>query len=264
MTVAIPVLVLGAAGATCGLILAVAARLLAVREDPRVQALAEALPGLNCGACGYAGCFGYAKALAEKGEKANLCKAVGPAGAAKLASLLNVEVVTAERHVAIVLCGGSHSVTLKQGIYNGIADCAAAMLVSGGEKACRYGCIGLGTCARTCPVGAIEIRDGLAVVHPDLCIGCEQCVASCPRGVIRMVPAQRRLHVLCMSKCRGAEVKSVCAVGCIGCTLCVKAVGGVGIAMDGALAVVDYAVQVTDSVVVEKCPQHTIVMRDSS
>ena len=39
-----------------------------MEKDETVEALDGALPGLNCGACGYAGCSGYAEALAEKKE----------------------------------------------------------------------------------------------------------------------------------------------------------------------------------------------------
>jgi Fe-S-cluster-containing hydrogenase component 2 len=121
--------------------------------------------------------------------------------------------------------------------------------------------MGLGSCARICPVGAIEVTNGLAVVHPDLCIGCGRCVATCPRRLIKMVPEDRAIHVLCTNRDRGPEVKKVCTVGCIGCTLCVKTVAEQGIRMDGALAVVDYATPLDNEAVIAKCPMHTIVKR---
>lgn len=45
-------------------------------------------------------------------------------------------------------------------------------------------CTGCGRCAKWCPVHAIEIIDGCAVVDHDLCYGCGECVAACPFGAI--------------------------------------------------------------------------------
>ena len=56
-------LVIAAIGAVAALALAVADRYLAVREDPRIGQIASALPGANCGGCGFAGCGDYARAL---------------------------------------------------------------------------------------------------------------------------------------------------------------------------------------------------------
>mgnify|MGYP000553639812 CR=1 FL=1 len=62
--VMISVLVLLGLGLVTATVLAVASRVFHVEEDPRVQAVLEALPGANCGGCGYAGCEGYATAVA--------------------------------------------------------------------------------------------------------------------------------------------------------------------------------------------------------
>ena len=56
------VLVLGVSGAVFGLILAIASRVFAVHVDERLEPITEALPGANCGGCGYSGCAGYAGA----------------------------------------------------------------------------------------------------------------------------------------------------------------------------------------------------------
>ena len=50
-----------------------ASSVMAVKEDTRFTEIRECLPGANCGACGYTGCDGYAKALLEPGTKTNLC-----------------------------------------------------------------------------------------------------------------------------------------------------------------------------------------------
>ena len=68
--VMISVLVLLGLGLVTATVLAVASRVFHVEEDPRVQAVLEALPGANCGGCGYAGCEGYATAVATQPHRA--------------------------------------------------------------------------------------------------------------------------------------------------------------------------------------------------
>ncbi len=48
-------------------------------------------------------------------------------------------------------------------------------------------CIGCGACAEICPVSAVEMKDGLAMVDLDWCLGCGVCVASCPVDAISIV-----------------------------------------------------------------------------
>ena len=59
----IPILAVTMIGLICGVGLAVASHVMAVKEDERFPAIRECLPGANCGACGFTGCDGYAKAL---------------------------------------------------------------------------------------------------------------------------------------------------------------------------------------------------------
>ena len=63
-----------AIGIICAVMLVVAAKFMSVPENEKVKKIRECLPGANCGACGYTGCDGYAKALGEEeGVKTNLC-----------------------------------------------------------------------------------------------------------------------------------------------------------------------------------------------
>lgn len=254
----VPVFWIGGIGAFCGAALALAAHYLSVAEDPRIEQVTQELPGANCGGCGFAGCADYAKALVSGKAAPNLCPVANTLANMKIAALLgNTASATATRKVAFVHCGGSIDKAPRRFAYNGITDCAAAAATAGGDKACTYGCLGYGSCARVCPVDAITIVDGLAKVDAAVCIGCGKCIPACPRNIIEMIPADATIHILCSSKDRGPAVKKVCSVGCIGCTICVKLSEG-AINMDGFLAKVDYSKPLTNEAVVEKCPGHCI------
>ena len=60
----IPVGIVVGIGLLSGVILTIAAKFMAVEVDETAAAVTDALPGANCGACGYAGCADYASALA--------------------------------------------------------------------------------------------------------------------------------------------------------------------------------------------------------
>ena len=139
-----------------------------------------------------------------------------------------------------------------------VCRCASAVLVGGGPKGCRYGCIGLGSCARHCPFGAIEIVNNIAVVHSELCVGCGNCVAACPRGVIALVRADADVHVYCNSPEKGAVKRKVCDAGCIGCGICERNCPTGAIKVTDNLAKIDYSKCVHCGLCAEKCPSKVI------
>lgn len=68
-------LVLGAIGMVLAILLILASKYLYVEEDKRVETVASLLPGYNCGACGFAGCSGFAEAIVEEKESnLTMCK----------------------------------------------------------------------------------------------------------------------------------------------------------------------------------------------
>ena len=60
-------------GLIFGLGLAIAAKLLHVKEDELIDEVARRLPNYNCGSCGYAGCRSLAEAIIS-GKEDNLRK----------------------------------------------------------------------------------------------------------------------------------------------------------------------------------------------
>lgn len=67
------VLILLGVGLVLGLGLAIAAKVLHVKEDERIEEVAKKLPNYNCGSCGYAGCKAMAEAIVT-GKEQNLRK----------------------------------------------------------------------------------------------------------------------------------------------------------------------------------------------
>ena len=137
--IVLAVLIVAGLALAAGLILAVASVVMAVPRDEKAEALRAVLPGANCGACGYSGCDGYAKAMAHEGAKVGLCSPGGAAVAEATANLLGVE-GTLEAKTALVHCGGCEEFAARKLRYSGLPSCAAAAQFYGGDLACSYGC----------------------------------------------------------------------------------------------------------------------------
>ena len=45
---------------------------------------------------------------------------------------------------------------------------------------CKNGCIACGKCEKTCPTGAIVVKDNLASIDYEKCIDCGACREVCP------------------------------------------------------------------------------------
>ncbi len=232
------VLLMGIAGVVLGGVIAIFVKIFRVESDPRIDLALELLPGANCGGCGKAGCADFAKALAAGEVTPANCPVSSSEQISAISMALGIDSGEVKRMQAVVCCR-SYIGEVHRMYYNGVQDCVAANMVAGGPDACRYGCLGLGTCARKCPFGAIEMIGQVAVVHRELCVGCGKCAAVCPRGVIKMVPADAEYHIYCNSPEKGANKRVFCKAGCIGCRKCERLCGD-SFKISGFLSQVNY------------------------
>ncbi len=218
----LPILFFLALGALTGILLTVASKLLYVKTDETVEKITEALPGANCGGCGFSGCEGYAKAVADGTAPTNLCKPGGYEVTLAVSSIMGVSAEPAEREYAYVHCNGSCDICGDKFDYVGTKSCVAAEKFYSGKKSCSFGCLGFGDCISVCNENAVHIVNGVAVINPRLCKGCGKCVKACPNHLISLIKESQRVAVHCNSGDIGKATKAVCKNGCLACGICVK------------------------------------------
>ena len=254
----IPAAILAGLGAFFGILLAIASRVFAVKVDERVPLVRDALPGANCGGCGYSGCDALATAIVEGKAPCNACGVGGDEAAQQIAAVMGVAAEKQQRQRAQVMCFGTQETAMKKYVYEGPQDCLAASRLLGGDKLCAYGCLGFGSCVAACQFGAIGIQNGVAAVDPQKCGGCGACVNACPKKIIRLIPYDAPCVVGCMSQEKGAVVNRQCKVGCIGCGKCQKVCEAGAITVTNGLAEIDYSKCVGCGKCAEACPRHII------
>ena len=236
------VLVLSIIGAICVIVLIIASKYMSVPVDETAVKIRECLAGANCGACGYAGCDGYADALA-KGEitETTLCVPGGAEAAKGIAAVLGVEAGEVVAKKAFVKCNGTCNKANKKYEYEGIQTCYAAKILFSGEWACTSGCLGYGDCERACPSGAIHVDNGVAKVNPFKCTGCGICANQCPQKVIAIRTENDHTIVRCNSKVPAKAKRAACTAGCISCKACERACPNGAIVVTDNLAQIDYS-----------------------
>ncbi|MHC4544413.1 MAG: RnfABCDGE type electron transport complex subunit B [Planctomycetota bacterium] len=211
-------------GSGFAVVLLIASIKLKVEIDPKIEQIHEALPNIDCGACGFAGCGQYAKAVSANPELLGNCAPGGPETAEKIAGILNLQISSSgpsER--PIIYCRAQTDCRTVYGKYHGIPSCTAANALAN-VQACKFGCLGFGDCTRACRFDALEMVEGLATVDYEKCTGCAACSRACPRNLIEMIPfvQENMMTVACSSKEKGKSTRGMCKVGCIGCGVCVK------------------------------------------
>ncbi len=254
-------------GTAFALVLLIASIKLKVVVDPKLEAIYNALPKIDCGTCGYAGCGQYAKAIFENPELIGKCSPGGAAASAKIAEILNLQISdSGPSKRPVVHCRAHLEDKTMYASYNGIKSCIAANALAN-VQACAFGCLGYGDCVAACKFDALHIVDGLATVDYHNCTGCSACSKACPRNLIEMVPFshENMMVVACRNKESGKVTRSVCKVGCIGCGICAKQTDLFTISDNLArMDYVKYEPSEKTETAMNKCPAKVIVYRGKS
>ncbi len=263
MAIFLAFIVIAVLGLVLGIGLQFAEGKLKVEKDEKLEELEAAMPGANCGGCGFAGCSAYAEAVYKGEAEAGLCSPGGAALAQKMGEILGIKVEAREKEVAFIFCQGSKDVTSTEFEYKGMSSCAAAAMLQGGPNGCKEGCLHLGSCMAVCPSGAISMApDGRLTVDKEKCIGCKKCTKVCPNGVIRMVPYSAKYLVACNNHESGAKVRSYCQVGCIGCKMCETKVEGSPFKVENFLSSNDFSKDQGNAAQAKAvCPKKCIIER---
>ena len=261
------VMVLGGIALIAAVILYVCSKKFAVKEDPRVGQVTEALPGANCGGCGYPGCSGMADALVKAADKGSLEGLSCPVGGAdvmsKVADLLGMAIANSEPKVAVVRCNGTCALRPRIAVYDGLHTCAAMNATGAGETACGFGCLGCGDCVAACQFDAISMNPEtrLPEVDEEKCTSCGACVKACPRHIIELRkkgPKNRRVYVSCVNKDKGPAAMKACKAACIGCGKCVKECKFEAITLENNVSYIDFNKCRLCKKCVEACPTKAI------
>ena len=234
--VTVSILVLFTLGFVAAALLGISSKILAVEEDPRVEAVVEVLPGANCGGCGFAGCENYAQAVVSDPDvPAGLCVAGGEETSIKVGNLTGKIVAAMEPQISFRRCEKIEGKVAVRFEYQGMPSCAAAALLGSGQGTdqCAYSCLGHGDCIKVCPFDALYLRNGLVRVDPSRCTGCGVCTRACPRNILEAIPRRARVMVCCSTCDKGKKVMEICEAGCIQCLKCKRKCPA------GAVSVVD-------------------------
>lgn len=258
-TVLTAMLIVGVTGLVIGLFLGIAGIRFHVEVDEKEAEVLNALPGNNCGGCGFPGCAGLAAAIAKGEAPVNACPVGGEKTGKEVARIMGVKEVAGVRKTAFVACQGTCDKAGVDYAYTGIEDCRMLSFVpNGGAKSCEYGCLGYGSCVKTCPFDAIHIKDGVAVVDKDACKACAKCVAACPKHLISLIPYDAPYMVACSSRQKGVDTMKACSVGCIGCGICKKNCPHEAVTVENFCAAIDPEKCQGCGICEQKCPKKSI------
>ncbi|MFC2091758.1 4Fe-4S binding protein [Elusimicrobiota bacterium] len=101
--------------------------------------------------------------------------------------------------------------------YNNIFDCRTAYDNIGTNSYCEDGCIGLYSCVKACPNGAI--RYDLSVCDSE-CRACGICQQVCPLKLIAKIPVEKKVFFRCMGASSTQDKSKICRDACHNCYLC--------------------------------------------
>jgi Na+-translocating ferredoxin:NAD+ oxidoreductase subunit B len=158
----IGIMVMGSLALTFGLLLGYSAIRFKVEGNPIVEQVDAILPQMQCGKCGYPGCYSYAEAVVAGNADINLCTPGGETSMLTLAELLDRPPV----------------------VLGELAEIAQQKSLAVIDETL---CVGCTLCIQACPVDAIlGAPKHMHTVFASECTGCELCVPACPVHCIFM------------------------------------------------------------------------------
>jgi Na+-translocating ferredoxin:NAD+ oxidoreductase RNF subunit RnfB len=249
-----------------GILLGIFRKIFNVETDVLISLIRDTLPGANCGACGFAGCDGFAAAVAASETTPDKCPVSDTESTKKRAALVggNADIKPV---VAVAACQGTKENALPKGIYTGLQTCRGAKISSGGTKLCSWGCMGFGDCVKVCKFGALSMgANGIPVIDDDKCRGCKVCVSECPQGIIRLIPqGQKGVFAFCNNhNTIKPMVKKTCKIGCGKCGVCVKKCPTEAVVLENGIPSIDYSKCNSCGTCVEACPQKVLRLLENS
>ncbi len=254
------ILIVAAIGLAAAILLLIASRVFAVEEDRRLAYLNSLLPGVNCGACGYAGCEQYAKAIL-KGAPTNACTPGGEVLVQEIAGFMGVDALAIVQKEAFVACKGTAECLKTTTEFEGEPSCRIFSTLYFSSLSCPFGCLGYGDCIASCQFDAIEIKDGIAVIDTVACTGCGACQSLCPRNLITIAEQgdyPTAVVVACKNTMPGAKTRKVCSVGCIACRKCAKACSVNAVTVENNVARIDTSLCTGCGDCLEACPTGSV------
>ena len=250
---------MGILGLIFGVTLAYSAQKFAVKIDVLAEKIIEVLPGVNCGACGYPGCSGYAIALSKGTAEPAKCIPGGQTTLIEVCNILGVEVKIKDPQIAFIACQSAMTAT-RTAKYVGQQSCTLAATIQLGETNCKFACLCLGDCYRACPFNAIDWKPGtIPKINYEKCLSCKKCVKSCPKNLIALQDKHKKIAVACNSQDKGAIARKNCETACIACQKCVKICGSAAITVTNNVAKIDAKKCTLCLKCIAECPTKAIV-----
>lgn len=258
------VITLSVIGILSAIILYFIAQKFKVIEDPRIDLVADLLPGANCGGCGFAGCRNLAETIVKNESIDNVfCPPGGNDTMKAIGPVIGKVAEEKDPMIAVLRCNGTKTNSPAKANYDGLSSCYFAHNLFAGEGGCPNGCLGCGDCVTSCKFDAMYMDNetGLPVISQENCIACGACVKACPRNIIELRlkgKKDRRIFVSCVNKEKGGPAKKNCAVACIGCGKCVKECKFEAITIVNNLAYINFEKCTLCRKCAESCPTNAI------